>query len=251
MNDGFEDILANEEVVAGVSFDCDSTLTTEEGIDRLAELRGVGDEVKAMTHDAMGGKMPFGEALERRLALIRPTREDMDTLARIYKDHAVEGMQELIEELRMEFSVRILIVSGGFRDAILPLADDLEITPEDVLAIRLKFDPEGNYQGIDTDDPITADLMQEEGKRKAKERWSAEHPDVVLELHVGDGATDLDPRKIKGVKVVGFGAIAKRLKVATEADAFCDSVKELRQTLRGLLRLYAKRRERLLHSLQA
>lgn len=243
--EGEDQSIIRTALVAGVSFDCDSTLTHIEGIDEIAKMHDVGNQVRAMTRGAMEGNMPFSEALQRRLNLIRPTREDLQTLAQRYRENAVEGIRELIEELRTQFHVRILIVSGGFRDAILPLAEDLGIDPEDVLAVRLRFNANGTYEGIDTDDPITNALLQEEGKRKAKELWSAQHPEVVLEIHVGDGATDLDPGKIPGVRVVGFGAVEVRIKVAQGVAVFCNTVVELREALKGFLGMYSKEEEAL------
>ena len=49
---------------AAVCFDVDSTVVTEEGIDILAEHCGAGAEVAAWTAKAMGGSVPFHDALE-------------------------------------------------------------------------------------------------------------------------------------------------------------------------------------------
>ena len=57
--------------------DCDSTLSTIEGIDELA--RGKGGDVFArvveLTHAAMNGEIPIGEVFPRRMEMIRPDRE--------------------------------------------------------------------------------------------------------------------------------------------------------------------------------
>ena len=51
-----------------VCFDVDSTVVTSEGIDDLAAYLGCGDKVAALTAQAMGGSMPFHEALALRLS---------------------------------------------------------------------------------------------------------------------------------------------------------------------------------------
>ena len=50
-----------------VCFDVDSTVIVDEGIDVLADYLGCGAEVAALTRSAMGGSMPFHEALAARL----------------------------------------------------------------------------------------------------------------------------------------------------------------------------------------
>ena len=44
-----------------VVFDCDSTLSTIEGVDELALRAGVGDEVARLTTAAMAGEVPLDQ----------------------------------------------------------------------------------------------------------------------------------------------------------------------------------------------
>lgn len=60
-----------------VCFDVDSTVIEEEGIDELAEFCGKGQEVAALTREAMGGSMTFQEALRRRLDIIKPSQRQI------------------------------------------------------------------------------------------------------------------------------------------------------------------------------
>ena len=53
-----------------VAMDMDSTLITIECIDEIAALRGIGDEVAAITAAAMRGEIDFRASLERRVALL-------------------------------------------------------------------------------------------------------------------------------------------------------------------------------------
>ena len=50
--------------------DADSTLLQGEVIDLLAERRGCGAEVAAVTEAAMAGELDFEEALRRRVRLL-------------------------------------------------------------------------------------------------------------------------------------------------------------------------------------
>ena len=58
----------------------DSTLISEEGIDVLAAHCGAGEAVAAWTAKAMGGGVKFEDALAARLALIEPSRADVEEL---------------------------------------------------------------------------------------------------------------------------------------------------------------------------
>ena len=61
-----------------VCFDVDSTVIMEEGIDVLAEYKGAGDAVAALTAKAMGGAVLFQDALKDRLDIIKPSKQDID-----------------------------------------------------------------------------------------------------------------------------------------------------------------------------
>ena len=65
-----------------VCFDVDSTVVTSEGIDDLARFLGCGDKVKELTAKAMGGSMPYHEALELRLNAMRPSETQVATMLR-------------------------------------------------------------------------------------------------------------------------------------------------------------------------
>lgn len=54
-----------------VCFDVDSTVITSEGIDDLADYLGCKEKVAELTAKAMGGSMPFHEALALRLDAMR------------------------------------------------------------------------------------------------------------------------------------------------------------------------------------
>uniref|UniRef100_A0A671E2D5 Phosphoserine phosphatase n=1 Tax=Rhinolophus ferrumequinum TaxID=59479 RepID=A0A671E2D5_RHIFE len=79
-----------------VCFDVDSTVIKEEGIAELAKVCGVEDAVSEMTRRAMGGAVPFKAALTERLALIRPSREQMQRLIAEHLPHLTPGIRELV-----------------------------------------------------------------------------------------------------------------------------------------------------------
>lgn len=74
-----------------VFFDCDSTLSTIEGIDELARLKGVEDRIVELTNAAMDGKIPLQEVYAERLRLLSPTRADMRAIEEGLQAHAGAG----------------------------------------------------------------------------------------------------------------------------------------------------------------
>src|SRR5690606_31261985 len=95
-----------------VCFDMDSTLIQAEVIDKLAELAGVGDEVKAITESAMQGEIDFTESFTKRMKLLKGLSED------VLHDVAInlpitKGARRLIDTLK-NYGFKTAILSGGF-----------------------------------------------------------------------------------------------------------------------------------------
>lgn len=223
------------------SFDCDSMLALIEGIDELGEAKGVGEQIRAMTRRAMEEGWNFGQALAARLSLIQPTRQEIEALGARYVATQVPGIKSLIENLQQD-GVTPIIVSGGFRDAILPLAQELGVNDENVLAIQLLFAENGEYQGIDTEDPVTAALIHPNGNGKARvlELWENRNPYINVRVHSGDGMTDIEVRNAgtrERIQALGFGGVVARDTVRAAADGFYENVADLQNAIRAQLGL--------------
>ena len=85
--------------VTAVAFDVDSTVCTDEGIDKLAAHCGVGAEVAAWTARAMGGGVTYQESLKARLDIIRPTLAQVQAL-HDEGPQLTPGVAELVRTLR-------------------------------------------------------------------------------------------------------------------------------------------------------
>tara|TARA_R110000868_G_scaffold61524_5_gene187001 strand:+ start:1489 stop:2676 length:1188 start_codon:yes stop_codon:yes gene_type:complete len=95
-----------------IVFDMDSTLIQTEVIDEMADVAGVGSEVRHITEEAMNGKMDFNESLRQRVSKLKGLK--------------VEQMQEILERLpftpgAVEFiqtvkslGYKVALISGGF-----------------------------------------------------------------------------------------------------------------------------------------
>ena len=95
-----------------VVFDMDSTLIEAEVIDELAKEAGVGDQVIAITEEAMQGNLDFQESFRRRLSLLKGLDEAaLEKVAARLK--LTEGAERLISSLKA-LGYKTAIVSGGF-----------------------------------------------------------------------------------------------------------------------------------------
>ena len=195
---------------ATVVLDVDSTVSGVEGIDWLAGLRGaaVAKEIAELTNSAMLGVLPLEAVYGARLDAIRPTRDEVAALGRLYVDRIAPGCREAIAALRAA-GVRIVLVSGGIRQAMVELASHLGVDPSDVHAVRLEFDERGAYDGFDSRSPLTT----ANGKRRVIESLKCERPILM----VGDGATDLAARDAVD-QFAAFTGFVTRDTVVQEAD---------------------------------
>jgi phosphoserine phosphatase len=90
----------------------DSTLIQIEVIDQMAELLGVGAEVKAITERAMNGEMDFDESLTKRVAKLKGlTTLQMDAILNNMPLH--QGVEEFIKTVK-NLGYKTALISGGF-----------------------------------------------------------------------------------------------------------------------------------------
>lgn len=196
----------------GIVFDCDSTLSTLEGIDELAALHDCAPAVRALTDQAMNGSIALEAVYGKRLDLIRPRRSDLADIAARYLATLVPGAQETIAALHAR-NIPVAIVSGGLRDAILPLAAKLGIAPEHVFAVPLHFDAQGDYAGL-PEHPLTT----AHGKADVVAAWKKAHG-LQRVVMIGDGMSDIAARAPGAADaVIAYAGVVRRDAVCTRAD---------------------------------
>ncbi|MDP3403146.1 MAG: phosphoglycerate dehydrogenase [Brevundimonas sp.] len=208
-------------------FDFDSTLVRIETLEALADIALEGHEeagriraeVASLTDRAMAGELDFGEALRARLELLPLTRSHVEALADRILD---EGTPSVRRNLRFfnENAANIVILSGGFREIIAPVAQRLGIAPDRVLCNDLRYDAEGRVTGVDDANP----LSHANGKPAVIRALGLTGPVVM----VGDGWNDAEV-KLAGAadRFHAFTEIARRDKVVAVADSEARSIDEL------------------------
>ena len=210
---------------ATVIVDVDSTLCGVEGIDWLARRAGpdVFQRTERLTRRAMEGDVSLESVYGDRLALIRPSRADVDALASHYVRQLASHAVEVVGALRGA-GVRVVLVSGGIRSAIEPVAHVLGLSSGDLCAVALRWTTAGDYTGFDADSPLTT----QHGKREIVRQLRPERP----ALAVGDGATDVEMRS----EVDAFAAytgFVRRDRVVQRADLVFGSFEDLRTHVLG------------------
>ena len=207
-------------------FDFDSTLVDFETLEVLADIALEGSpeaaavraKIARLTDRAMTGDIPFGEALTRRLALLPLTRAHLERLAGEAEPRLTASVRRNLTFFREQAS-RIVIVSGGFREIIAPVARSLGVAADRIVANELSYDADGRVSGV-ADSPLLAPF----GKAAALKALNLPGPVVM----VGDGWTDAEVKQA-GVadRFYAFTEVARRERVVAAADAEVRSIDEL------------------------
>ena len=167
-----------------IVFDCDSTLSSVEGIDELAGEHF--EAVSDLTRRAMDGEVPLDEVYGRRLEMIRPNRAAIERVAARYVEALVPGIESVFQSLR-QANKQLVIVSGGLLPAVVAVANALGVARTSVYAVDLYFDPNGEYAGFEED----SHLARSGGKLDVLTKIAAS-PDAGSVALIGDGVTDLE-----------------------------------------------------------
>jgi len=175
-----------------VCFDMDSTLIEAEVIDELAKAAGVGEEVSAITEQAMRGELDFTQSFKRRVGLLKGLDESvLEGIA--HSLPITEGAEDLIRALRA-LGYKTAILSGGFTYFGHYLQQKLGI--DYVYANEL----------VIADGKVTGEVRGQvvDGQRKAellKQLAAQENLNLQQVIAVGDGANDLPMLSLAGLGI--------------------------------------------------
>lgn len=182
--------------------DMDSTVVAGETLDELAVVAGKGQQVQAITTQAMNGSLNFGQALTQRVAMLKGT--PASHVEEVIRQTCLsEGAERLIRTLRAQ-GTRCVLVSGGFTRFM------------EVVCAQCGFDA---YHGntLDVQDgvitgTVTPPILDSHAKL-AYLRHHAQELGIALTdaMALGDGANDLPM-----LEAAGLG-IGYRPKPAVEA----------------------------------
>lgn len=175
-----------------IVFDMDSTLIQTEVIDEMAEVAGVGKEVREITERAMNGEIDFNQSIIQRVAMLKGLRRK-DLTAILERLPLTEGVEDFIRTVK-KLGYKVAIISGGFSF----FADALKKK----LAIDYAFANELEF----SDDKLTGQLrgtiVNAEQKAILVQLISQQEnigPEQVVAI--GDGANDLPMLSAAGLGI--------------------------------------------------
>lgn len=207
--------------------DFDSTFVQVEALDELSKIvlnnrkdkEQIIRQIEEITKQGMEGKIPFEESLTRRLSLFRPNKTHLEKLIKKLKNKVTPS----VRKNKLFFKTHtdsIYIISGGFKNYVIPVVEDFGIKESNILTNSFIFDNFGNVIGFDKNNP----LSKSNGKTK-----------IVRDLKlngivsiIGDGYTDYQVKEQGAAnKFFAFIENVKRESVICKADYILASFDEL------------------------
>lgn len=213
-----------------IFFDCDSTLSTIEGIDELAKLKGKEGRVGILTDKAMNGDLDLAEVYGKRLKAIRPTRGQLKAVEERYWETVVEDAVEVVAALQF-IGKKVFIISGGLVDAVRGFGRRLGVAPDHIRAVELEYNQlSGEWWRYH--EPSTQHKQTYMEYVEGPLTISSGKPDIIAELAgsdagrrfmIGDGSSDLATRSVVDL-FVGYGGVVARDKVKSGSEVFIESL---------------------------
>ncbi len=206
--------------------DFDSTFTQVEALDELARIslkKNPGREkiykkIEDLTNAAMEGKMSFRESLSERVRLLEANREHLKELISLLKKKVSSSFSRN-KTFFKKHSASVMIVSGGFKEFIIPVVLPYHIPKENIYANTFIFDEKDKIIGYDEKNP----LSNEGGKVTLLKEL-----DLQGDIYgIGDGHSDFQLKEFGMIKkFYAFTENIERKTVAEKADHVTPSFDE-------------------------
>lgn len=207
-------------------FDFDSTFIQSEGLEELfafslkknPEKEAILKEISGITNLGMEGKLDFRESLEKRIKLLKASKSELGEVVRILRKKISESILRNKKFFKSNKN-RIYVISGGFKELIIPIVGEFGIEEDHVLANTFTFDGKGNITGFDK-----KNLCSKTGGKALVVKSLNLEGDVIV---IGDGFTDYQIKEL-GIakKFVAFTENVYREAVVRKADQSVKSLDE-------------------------
>ena len=174
-----------------IIIDFDSTFITEESLDELAKykLRDQPDsqtilnKIKSLTNAGMNGDIPFKQSLDERMEVLNLNRSDINSVSKILSECVTPSFTKN-KSFFIENNNKIMILSGGFKELIVPIVDDFGISSSNVFANDFIYNSSEHITGINQDN-----IMSKNGGKVKQSKLLSIHGTVHV---IGDGYTDYE-----------------------------------------------------------
>jgi len=206
--------------------DFDSTLIKVEALEELVQIslkhnparRRIVQEMRQITDQAMEGKISFSESLEKRIKLLQANRVHIEQLIKRLKRKLSKSFVRNREFFK-KYADQIFIVSGGFKEVIVPIVRQVNLLEKNVYANTFQFDENDNIIGFDQSNI----LAQKDGKVSLLKSLNLTGDIYVI----GDGYTDYQ-MKAAGLANMfyAFTENVERESIIKKADQVAPSLDE-------------------------
>jgi D-3-phosphoglycerate dehydrogenase len=207
--------------------DFDSTIVSVESLDLLAEIslakHPMREERRAkiadLTRLGMEGALDFRESLTQRIHLLEANRSHLDSLIKKLKNLISPSFTSHKKQIQ-KCADRIYVVTGGFREFVEPILDQLKIPTDHLYANTFRFDEKGNIIGFDESNPLSL----AGGKVTVAQSLAHLRPLIV----VGDGYTDYQIKEAGAAdKFYCFAEVIERPAVRAKANRVVYGIDEV------------------------
>ena len=207
-------------------FDFDSTLVQVESLPELARVSLKNHperaerlrEVERITELTATGKMSMAEGLALRIELLNGHQKHLKSLARLLK-RSISPSVKRNKAFFKKYRDHIYVLSNGFREFIVPIAEGLGLSKDHVFANGFLLDADGYIIGFDSRSP----LIHQDGKARVLRELGLEGEIYVI----GDGFSDMKMREAGlATRFYAFTENARREPVVEVADQVLPSLDE-------------------------
>ena len=206
--------------------DFDSTFTQVEALDELARIslkkhpdrELIYKKIEDYTNMAMEGKLSFSESLAKRVQLLDADEDDLKQLIKRLKKKVSSSFSRNADFFK-KHADEVLIVSGGFKEFIIPVVSQYHIKKENIYANTFVTTTDGRIIDYDHANP----LSEEGGKVKLMQ-----HLKLEGDLYgIGDGYSDFQLRESGMIKkFYAFTENISRESIVEKADHVTPSFDE-------------------------
>ncbi len=206
--------------------DFDSTFTQVEALDELARIslkkhpgrEAIYKKIEDLTNLAMEGKLSFRESLSARVQLLEANRNHLKQLVTRLK-RKVSASFSRNKNFLKKHADNVLIVSGGFKEFIIPVVLPYHIRKENIYANTFLFGKDDRITGYDDSNP----LSREGGKVTLLKELN-----LPGEIYgIGDGHSDFQLKEFGMIKkFYAFTENIERKTVTEKADHITPSFDE-------------------------
>lgn len=170
----------------------------------------------------MDGNMLFEDSLGERLSLIQPSKNELTDCIEKHQFKLSNAIENVVELLHNR-GVHVYLISGGFKQMIIPVAEKLNIPLHRIYSNDILFDENGKYMKFDDKALVSKDFGKAEVIKVLKTCYG--YKTIVM---IGDGSTDMQTKRDGVADVfIGYGGVVVRDKVKQGADWYLTDFQEI------------------------